>query len=133
MSALALSLVFTAALLHACWNLVAKRAAGGNHFVFLAAAFVGLLWAPAALWVGVPAVGQFGLVEWAVLAAIAVVHMLYFRSLLHGYSVSDLTVVYPVARGSGPLLTSLGAVVLLGERLSLASAAGAAASSPATA
>ncbi len=127
MSPLALALVLVAALLHASWNFVAKQAGGGNHFTFLAAAFVGLLWAPVAIWAGIGVVGGFGLAEWAVLAASAVVHLLYFRTLLHGYSVADLTVVYPVARGSGPLLTSLGAVALLGERLSLASAAGAAA------
>ena len=60
-----------------------------------------------------------------VLAASALVHVLYFRTLLHGYQVSDLSVVYPVARGSGPLLSSLGAVLLLGETLSLVSAVGA--------
>lgn len=125
MSATALALVLTAALLHASWNLVAKRACGGNHFVLLAALFVSLLWAPVAVWAGAMAAGQIGLRAWAVLAASALIHVLYFRTLLHGYSVADLTVVYPVARGSGPLLTSLGAVALLGERLSLVSAAGA--------
>jgi hypothetical protein len=78
MSPLALALVFTAALLHASWNLVAKQAGGGNHFTFLAAAFVGLLWAPVAIWAGIGAVGRFGLAEWSVLAASAVVHLLYF-------------------------------------------------------
>ncbi|HRI19074.1 MAG TPA: EamA family transporter, partial [Burkholderiaceae bacterium] len=126
MSPLALSLVLVAALLHAGWNLVAKRAGGGNHFVLLGAVFVTVVWAPVALWMGAMAVGALGALEWAVLGASAVVHVLYFRCLLHGYSLSDLTVVYPVARGSGPLLTSLGAVVLLGERLTLVSAAGAA-------
>ena len=52
-------------------------------------------------------------------------HILYFRTLLHGYAVSDLTVVYPVARGSGPLLSSAGAVIVLHETMSLVSAAGA--------
>ena len=127
MSALALTLVLTAALLHAGWNLVVKRAGGGNHFVLLTGILVSVVWAPVALWAGAMAVGRLGLLEWAVLAASALVHVLYFRTLLHGYSVSDLTVVYPVARGSGPLLTALGAVALLGERLTLLSAAGAAA------
>jgi len=125
MSPLALCLVLAAALLHASWNLVAKKAGGGNHFVLLGALFVAFLWAPAAVWVGVEAVARLGVREWAVLGLSAVLHVLYFRTLLHGYSVADLTVVYPVARGSGPLLSSLGAVVLLGERLSLVSAAGA--------
>ena len=125
MSPLALGLVLAAALLHASWNLVAKKAGGGNHFVLLGALLVTLVWAPAAVWVGIDAVARLGALEWAVLGASAVVHVLYFRTLLHGYSVADLTVVYPVARGSGPLLTSLGAVALLGETLSLVSAAGA--------
>jgi drug/metabolite transporter (DMT)-like permease len=49
--------------------------------------------------------------------ASAIVHVLYFVVLLKGYRVSDLTVVYPVARGSAPLMSALGAVLLLGERL----------------
>jgi drug/metabolite transporter (DMT)-like permease len=53
------------------------------------------------------------------------VHVLYFRALLHGYAVSDLTVVYPVARGSGPLMSSAGAVMLMGEHMSFVSAFGA--------
>ena len=97
MSALALSLVLAAALLHASWNLVAKKAGGGNHFVPPGAVFVSVLWAPAALWIGVEAIGRPGWLEWSVLVASAVIHVLYFRTLLHGYSVSDPTVVYPVA------------------------------------
>jgi drug/metabolite transporter (DMT)-like permease len=56
--------------------------------------------------------------QWAVLCASAAVHLLYFNSLLKGYRVADLTVVYPLARGSGPLITAAVAVALLGERLS---------------
>jgi drug/metabolite transporter (DMT)-like permease len=62
--------------------------------------------------------------EWGVLLASAVVHLLYFQTLLRGYRLSDLTVVYPVARGTGPLLASLGAVLLLGESLSAIGLAG---------
>lgn len=125
MSPLALGLVLAAALLHASWNLVAKKAGGGNHFVLLGAVLVSLVWAPAAVWVGAAAVARLGALEWTVLAGSALLHVLYFRTLLQGYSVADLTVVYPVARGSGPLLSSLGAVALLGESLSLVSGAGA--------
>jgi len=125
MSLFALTLVLAAALLHAGWNLVAKKAGGGNHFVLMGSLLVSVLWLPLVLWVGVEAAGNWGSVEWAVLAASAVVHVFYFRALLHGYQVADLTVVYPVARGSGPLLSSLGAVLLLGESLSLVSGAGA--------
>jgi multidrug transporter EmrE-like cation transporter len=125
MSLLAFCLVLAAALCHATWNLVAKKAGGGNHFVLIGSLLVTLLWWPLVLWMGVQAVATWGWFEWGVLAASAVVHVFYFRTLLHGYQVSDLTVVYPVARGSGPLLSSLGAVLLLGESLSLVSGAGA--------
>ncbi len=125
MSLFALCLVLAAALCHASWNLIAKRAGGGNHFVLIGSLLVSTLWLPVVAWVGVGVVADWGVVEWAVLAASAVVHVFYFRALLHGYQVADLTVVYPVARGSGPLLSSLGAVLLLGESLSLVSGAGA--------
>ncbi|MBC7956805.1 MAG: EamA family transporter, partial [Cytophagales bacterium] len=45
-------------------------------------------------------------------------HLVYFNVLLRGYAASDLTVVYPVARGTGPLVASFGALLLLGETMS---------------
>lgn len=56
--------------------------------------------------------------------ASAVVHRLYFNCLVAGYRASDLTVVYPVARGSGPLLSAVGALLFLDERLGLHGALG---------
>jgi len=125
MTPLALALVLAAAVCHATWNLVAKKAGGGNAFVLIGSLQVSVLWAPLVLWVGVQAVGTWGPAEWAILAGSALVHVLYFRCLLHGYAVSDLTVVYPVARGSGPLLSCIGAVLVLGEAISLVGALGA--------
>lgn len=116
MPATALALVLVAALLHAGWNVVAKKAGGDQRFALLTALFVVVLWAPVAAWFGLAEMGRFGWLEWSVLAASAGVHVLYYTVLLRGYRESDLTVVYPVARGSGPLLASLGAFVLLGER-----------------
>ena len=124
MTPLAITLVLAAALCHATWNLAAKKAGGGNHFVLLSSVLVGVLWAPAAVWAGVQAMADWGATQWTVLIASAFVHILYFRTLLHGYAVSDMTVVYPVARGSGPLLACVGAVVLLGERISALGIAG---------
>lgn len=117
MPAEALALVLVAALLHATWNLVAKKAGGNHHFVFACALAVGLLWLPVALWVGMGEVAHWPPLAWAVVLGSAAVHLAYFSALLKGYRVSDLTVVYPVARGTGPLLSALGAVLLLGEAL----------------
>ena len=117
MSAQALALVLTAALLHALWNIAAKHAGGDHRFALISALLVLLLWAPVGLWVGWSVVPQWGWAEWGIVLASAVVHLVYFNTLLRGYRASDLTVVYPVARGSGPLLSSIGAVLLLGEHL----------------
>ena len=125
MTPLALLLVLAAAICHATWNLIAKKAGGGNAFMLLSALMVSTLWLPVVVWVGIQEVGHWGGLEWGITLFSAVQHVVYFRALLHGYQVSDLTVVYPVARGSGPLLSSVGAVILLGEHLSLLGAVGA--------
>lgn len=57
--------------------------------------------------------------------ASAVLHLAYFQTLLRGYRLFDLTVFYPAAHGTGPLLGSLGAVLLLGETMSAVGVAGA--------
>ena len=114
----ALALVLVAAVLHATWNIAAKRASGGAHFVLLSALFLCVLWAPVGGWFLWTEGGRLGPVEWGVLVASGFVHLVYFNVLLAGYRAADLTVVYPVARGTGPLIASAGAVVVLGEQLS---------------
>jgi drug/metabolite transporter (DMT)-like permease len=52
---------------------------------------------------------------WLAVAISILVHTAYFRVLQRGYAAGDLSVVYPVARGTGPLLASLAAILWLGE------------------
>lgn len=118
MPTLALVLVLVAALLHALWNLAAKHAGGDHRFVALVALFIVVLWAPVGLWAGWDSVPQWGWLEWGFVLASGLVHLAYFNVLLRGYRASDLTVVYPVARGTGPLVSSMLAVLLLGEAMS---------------
>ena len=125
MPAAALALVLVAALLHATWNLAAKRAGGDHRFALISSVLVVLLWAPLVAWLGVDELQQWSVRHWAVVVASAVLHVAYFNVLLAGYRASDLTVVYPVARGTGPLLSVAGAVLWLGEPLSAAGAVGA--------
>jgi drug/metabolite transporter (DMT)-like permease len=120
----ALALVITAALLHASWNIAAKRAGGNRHLPLLSGLFVVTLWLPLAAWFGLQELAHWSLQAWLMVLASAVVHLLYFQALLKGYRVADLTVVYPVARGSGPLASAVGAVLLLDEAISLAGACG---------
>lgn len=124
MSSSSLALVLAAALLHALWNIAAKRARHGDPggaaeqlgFQTACALAVAALWAPAGLWLGLDELPRWGLEAWALVLLSAAVHLAYFSALLSGYAKADLTVVYPVARGSGPLLAALAAVLLLGER-----------------
>lgn len=113
----ALALVLVAALLHAGWNIVAKKANGGAPFALLAAVFVALVWAPVGVWAAWGVLPGWGLREWGLVLVSGVTHLVYFRVLLRGYRLSDLTVVYPVARGTGPLVSSFGALLLLGETM----------------
>ncbi len=115
MSWFALALVLVAALLHAAWNVAAKKAGGNHHFVLMGALLIVVIWAPLGLWVAWDAVPRWGLREWALIVASGITHLVYFNVLLKGYRESDLTVVYPVARGTGPLLSSVGAMLLLSE------------------
>ena len=112
----ALCAVLLAALCHAIWNLEAKRAAESRHFVWLYSAASLLLWAPAVTWALMQEHAPLGGRALLALAGTAVLHLLYSLALQAGYRVADLSIVYPVARGSGPLLSVIGAALLLGER-----------------
>lgn len=129
MSPLALLLVLTGAVLHATWNLSAKRAADGDTvaFVWLMSLVSTALTLPFAFasWAVDPP--PLGVLAWVAVAASGVVHGVYFLLLQHGYRRGDLSVVYPVARGTGPLFAVVAAVVLLGERPGVAGALGIAA------
>jgi drug/metabolite transporter (DMT)-like permease len=123
-SAQALALVLTAALLHALWNVAAKKAGGDGRFALMTSLMILVLWAPVGLWVGWRDAASWSPPQVAIIIGSALIHLVYFNTLLRGYRLSDLTVVYPVARGSGPLLTSIGAVLILGEHMGVLGVAG---------
>jgi drug/metabolite transporter (DMT)-like permease len=114
----ALALVVFAGLIHASWNIAAKKAGGDARFACFTALVLMVFWAPVGLWLGWQQVPTWGLLEWGFVVASGVIHVVYYVTLLRGYRRADLTVVYPLARGSGPLLSSLVAIVFLGEHIS---------------
>lgn len=124
MPLLALAAVLLAACTHATWNLAAKRAAGSRHFVFLYSAVSSLIWLPVILWVVVTTRPDFTLVHWLALLASSLLHIGYSLTLQAGYRHADLSLVYPLARGSGPLLSFFLAVTILGEPISWISMGG---------
>jgi drug/metabolite transporter (DMT)-like permease len=127
-SPVAVILVLIAACAHATWNLVAKKiGSGGALFVWLYQTLSVAIYLPGT--VVVLAVSQAAPdPSWLLPVVIsAVLHNTYAIVLQHSYAVGDLSVVYPVARGSGPVLSVLAAVLLLGERPAPFGLAGAAA------
>ena len=120
MTLFALLLVLTAAFFHATWNLLAKRVGdGGAVFVWMFGAFSALIYAPLAVLVLVFQRPHLGPVELAFMFGSGLLHLGYFLLLQRGYAVGDLSVVYPLARGTGPLLATAAAIMLLGERPSV--------------
>ena len=145
MPATALALIVAAAFVHAGWNLWMKRSGtgGGMAFVWGTSVVAAIVFAPFAGLAGafgsevaeagtasvsggaaIARLADWGSGIWTAVATSTLVHTLYFRVLQRGYGAGDLSVVYPVARGTGPLLTSLAAIVLLGEPAGPASLAG---------
>ena len=127
MSSTARALVLTSAFLHASWNLFAKRAGVGTRgapFVFSFSLLTALIYAPVALALGAGSVSSLSAAGWWAVAGSALLHVGYFLALQRGYQVGDLSVVYPLARGLGPLLATLGAIALFGERPSSLALAG---------
>jgi drug/metabolite transporter (DMT)-like permease len=124
MTPTAFALVILAALLHASWNILAKKASGGALFVMLGALVVSVIYAPAfAIYVYLYP-PKLGWPELALLTVTAALHLAYSLILQRGYQKHDLTVVYPVARGTGPLLSSLFAILILGEAVTVYSGLG---------
>jgi drug/metabolite transporter (DMT)-like permease len=116
MPLLALIAVLLAAATHATWNLFAKKAAGSRHFVWLYSIGSVVLYLPVIVWIVVEERPHFGVMQCLALTGTSVLHLGYSLALQAGYRTSDLSLVYPIARGSGPLLSFVGATLLLRER-----------------
>ena len=114
MDPLVVLLVLLAAASHATWNAFVK--AGEDKLVSLCLViFTTSLPALAALpFLPLPAAES-----WPYLVISALVHYLYYTFLVAAYRHGDLSLTYPVARGSAPLLVAAGAWLLAGEALSV--------------
>jgi drug/metabolite transporter (DMT)-like permease len=115
---LATAYALTAAVLHAGWNLIAKRAI--DPFLALWSQFLlaGVLGA-----VGVIALGGVPPGAWGWAAATGAIHVPYVLGLASAYRSGDFSLAYPVARGGGALLAAIGGIALLGDDLGALSTA----------
>lgn len=109
-------LIGGAAIAHATWNIAMKRAGTSGTPFIAATLLVGVIaFAP----VGIASLVSSPPVDatWLLLiVGSAALQLAYFLTLQRGYRLADVGVVYPVARGVGPLLSVIAAIVLLGER-----------------
>lgn len=107
--------VLTAAALHASWNAMVKHS--GDKFTSVTAVVVGH--SPLAL-VALTFVPSPAPQSWPYILAGMTLHVFYQLFLLFSYRIGDLTQVYPIARGSAPMIVAAVSVAILGVELSSA-------------
>ena len=116
MTTFALALVLASAVAHATWNLFTKRAGGGAPFLWLALTLAIPLYAPLAIAIFIITGATIGPLEVVWMLVSGVLHVAYFIFLQRGYRAGDLSIVYPLARGTGPVLATVAAILIFGER-----------------
>jgi drug/metabolite transporter (DMT)-like permease len=117
-SVTALALIVVAALAHASWNLFSKQAsaAGGTVFIWLVAVVATVAFAPVVAGSVLLQRPHLAAGNWLFMAGTGMLETGYFQFLQSGYRKGDLSLVYPIGRGTGALLAALAGIVLLGER-----------------
>ena len=106
--------VLLAAACHAAWNATIKGGLDPLAITVLISIGAGGI---AALLV--PVVGFLIAAAWPWCAASVLIHLGYFAALIESYRAGDLGQVYPIARGSAPLMTATASTMLVGERIGL--------------
>jgi drug/metabolite transporter (DMT)-like permease len=105
--------VLFAAACHAGWNALIKVGLdplSTTTLISVGSGIVALAFTPL---VGMPASAA-----WPWLLASIIIHLVYFASLIESYRTGDLGQVYPIARGSAPLMTAAVTSIFVGEKLS---------------
>lgn len=113
MSLFALSLALLAAVMHAVWNLLVKASDDQLVAGWTVVAGAAILAAPVLAFTGLPDRSV-----WDLILISTVVQVAYVLMLTVAYRLGDLSFVYPLARGTSPVLVSLAGVTLLGDEIS---------------
>jgi len=119
MTLLGFSLVLSAAICHATWNFFIKKLNSGPELVWLFSLVAAVLYLPVAAYAWVTHSASLNLQDVGFIVGSAILHLGYFLLLQQGYRHGDLSVVYPTARATGPFLSTLFAVIVLGETMTL--------------
>lgn len=117
MSLLAFVIIIISAFMHASWNYLAKRSKGGVGFVWLYTMVSTVIYAPFVIYILIYQEISIGWIELGIIAGSAGVHLAYALTLQKGYRVGDFSLIYPIARGTGPMLVAISAIFLYDERL----------------
>ncbi|NNK16935.1 MAG: EamA family transporter [Sulfitobacter sp.] len=125
MSIAGLTLVLLAAVCHATWNVFVKRINGGAELIWMFSVISVLIYLPLAIWIIVVQRPVFGPWQIGFMLGTVALHLGYFLLLQTGYRKGDLSLVYPTARATGPLLSTTFAVLVLGEIVTFQMALGA--------
>ncbi|NNF72585.1 MAG: EamA family transporter [Rhodobacteraceae bacterium] len=115
MSLAGFALVLAAAVCHATWNVFVKRINGGPELIWLFSLISTVLYLPLAIGIILVERPVFDLQQIIFILGSAALHLGYFLVLQMGYRNGDLSLVYPTARATGPLLSTSFAVLFLGE------------------
>ncbi|HEY6628183.1 MAG TPA: EamA family transporter [Acidimicrobiia bacterium] len=113
MSLFALILALVAACLHAGWNLLVKASDDQLVAAWTVVAGAALLAIPVLAYTGLPDSSV-----WDLIVISVIVQVVYVLMLALAYRLGDLSFVYPMARGTSPVLISLAGVALLGDEIS---------------
>ena len=125
MSILGFALVLAAAFCHATWNFYVKRINGGPELIWLFSLLSMVIYLPLAVWVFAAESPNFDTQKIGFVIGSVVLHLAYFLLLQSGYKWGDLSLVYPTARATGPVLSTTFAVLFLGEVVTFQMAMGA--------
>jgi drug/metabolite transporter (DMT)-like permease len=116
---LVLAAVLGAAVLHASWNAMLRTGADHLWTSAVMSAVTALVCAASLPFVPWPEKAS-----WPYVLLSGALHVGYFLFLVRAYRTGDFVQTYPIARGSSPLLVTLGAALFAGERLSLGTTLG---------
>jgi drug/metabolite transporter (DMT)-like permease len=117
MSPTSIALVMFSAVMHASWNALARRTDDPFAFFFTLNLLAVLIWLPIALAAGWNETLSQG--DLAIMAASGALQVLYFSFLAAAYRRSGVTIVYPIARGTGVAIVPIAGVLIYGERPSM--------------
>ena len=111
---LALVLILASAIFHASWNIVLKSATDKFAVTIWLGIMGAVLVLPGLYWVGWP---EPAVLPWILISI--TIHVVYQFSLQKSYDVAPFSVIYPISRGTGPMIVAFFGAMLLGDQLTM--------------